>query len=73
MQKLTLSWLLGCVLCCVLLVDLLLLHYNQQQCSVCVQLDQAAAASLSSLDHDVPDIAGGSFRLVQAHSNKKGT
>lgn len=69
MQKLVLSWLLGGVLCCVLLVDLLLLNYNQQQCSLCVQLD---TASLSSLDHNTPEIAGG-FRLVQAHSsNKKG-
>ena len=74
MQKLALGWLLGCVLCCVLLVDLLLLSYNQKQCSVCVQLNTASLSSLSSLgDHqDAPDIAG-SFRLAHAQGNKKGT
>jgi hypothetical protein len=70
MHKLALGWVLGGVLCCVLLVDLLLLNYNQKQCSVCVQLN---TASLSLDDHhDVPGIAGG-FRLVRAHGNKKST
>ena len=38
MNKLAVSWLFGGVLLCVLLVDLVILNYNQQ-CSVYVQLD----------------------------------
>ena len=68
-----LGWLLGCVLFSVLLVDLLLLSYNQKQCSVCVQLDTASLSSLQGDHHqDVSDIAGG-FRLAHAQGNKKGT
>ena len=71
MQKLALSWLLGGVLFCVLLVDLVLLNYNQQ-CSLCVQLDTAASSQVVHVDRDAPDIDG--FRLIQPHSNtKKGT
>lgn len=73
MQKLALSWLLGCVLCCALLVDLLLLNYNQKQCSVCVQLDTGSLSSPLGVDHEAPDIAGAGFRLVHANSNKKGS
>lgn len=79
MQKLAVSWLLGCVLFCVLLLDfILLLQYNQQQCSVCVQLDPAVAVSLNSLQgdhhHDAQDIAAaaGGFNLVHRSTNKKG-
>lgn len=38
MNKLAVSWLFGGVILCVLLVDLVILNYNQQ-CSVYVQLD----------------------------------
>ena len=72
MHKLALGWLLGCVLFCVLLVDLLLLSHNQKQCSVCVQLDTASLSSLQGDHQDAPDIASG-FRLAHAQGNKKGT
>lgn len=83
MQKLGTSWLLGGVLLCVLLVDLILFGYNQQ-CSVYVQLDASGASaaddelsaggrghsSLLDQGNAAPEISG--FKLVrETHAKTK--
>ena len=66
-KKLVSTWLLGGVLFCVLLVDLVLLNYNQQ-CSLYVQLDTAAEHS-GGADGNGHQING--LGLVEAHSRTK--